>query len=99
MSDGESPKFASRPFLFEVVEWSVQLRLVTSAWLGSVRRSVQVRLCTSGCMSDKNVLCFVVECFSLPDDGPGPKIRKNSERLCSLETVDVRVRVSSILEL
>ena len=38
---------------FEVVEWSEQLRSVTSAWLGAVRRRVQVRLCTSGCMSEK----------------------------------------------
>ena len=38
---------------FEVVEWSEQLRSVTSAWLGAVRRSVQVRLCTSGCKSEK----------------------------------------------
>ena len=38
---------------FEVVEWSEQLRSVTSTWLGAVRRSVQVRLCTSGCKSEK----------------------------------------------
>ena len=38
---------------FEVVEWSEQLRPVTSVWLGAVRRSVQVRLCTSGCKSEK----------------------------------------------
>ena len=38
---------------FEVVEWFEQLRSVTSAWLGAVRRSVQVRLCTSGCKSEK----------------------------------------------
>ena len=38
---------------FEVVEWSEQLRPVTSVWLGAVRRSVQVRLCTSGCLSEK----------------------------------------------
>ena len=38
---------------FEVVEWSEQLRSVISAWLGAVRRSVQVRLCTSGCKSEK----------------------------------------------
>ena len=38
---------------FEVVEWSEQLRSVTSVWLGAVRRSVQVRLCTSGCMSEQ----------------------------------------------
>ena len=37
----------------EVVEWSGQLRSVTSVWLGAVRRSVQVRLCTSGCKSEK----------------------------------------------
>ena len=37
----------------EVVEWSEQLRPVTSIWLGAVRRSVQVRLCTSGCKSEK----------------------------------------------
>ena len=38
---------------FEVVEWSEQLRSVISVWLGAVRRSVQVRLCTSGCKSEK----------------------------------------------
>ena len=38
---------------FEVVEWSEQLRPVTFVWLGAVRRSVQVRLCTSECMSEK----------------------------------------------
>ena len=38
---------------FEVVEWSEQLRQVTSVWLGAVRRSVQVRLCTSGCKNEK----------------------------------------------
>ena len=38
---------------FEVVEWSEQLRPVTSVWLGAVRRSVQVRLCTSRCKSEK----------------------------------------------
>ena len=38
---------------FEVVEWSEQLRPVTSVGLGAVRRSVQVRLCTSGCKSEK----------------------------------------------
>ena len=38
---------------FEVVEWSEKLRPVTSVWLGAVRRSVKVRLCTSGCMSEK----------------------------------------------
>ena len=53
MSDGDSPKLATRPFLFEVVEWSEQLRSVISVWLGAVGRSVQVRLCTSGCMSEK----------------------------------------------
>ena len=37
----------------EVVEWFEQLRRVTSVWLGAVRRSVQVRLCTSGCKSEK----------------------------------------------
>ena len=37
----------------EVVEWSEQLRPVTSVWLGAVRRSVQVRLCISGCKSEK----------------------------------------------
>ena len=37
----------------EVVEWSEQLRSVISVWLGAVRRSVQVLLCTSGCMSEK----------------------------------------------
>ena len=38
---------------FEVVEWSELLRPVTSVWLGAVHRSVQVRLCTSGCISEK----------------------------------------------
>ena len=38
---------------FEVVEWCEQLRPVTSVWLGAVRQSVQVRLCTSGCTSEK----------------------------------------------
>ena len=38
---------------FEVVEWSEQLRPVTSVWLGAFRRSVLVRLCTSGCKSQK----------------------------------------------
>ena len=37
----------------EVVEWSEQLRPVTSVWIGAVRRSVRVRLCTSGCKSEK----------------------------------------------
>ena len=32
---------------------ATQLRPVTSVWLGAVRRSVQVRLCTSGCKSEK----------------------------------------------
>ena len=32
-----------------MVEWSEQLRLVTSVWLGTVRRRVQIRPCTSGC--------------------------------------------------
>ena len=53
VSDGDSPKLVTRPFLFEVVEWSEQLRPVTSVWLGAVRRRVQVRLCTSGCKSEK----------------------------------------------
>ena len=35
-----------------MVAWSEQLRSVISAWLGAVRRSVQVRLCTSGCKSE-----------------------------------------------
>ena len=34
---------------FTVVEWSEQLKLLTSVWLGAVRRRVQIRLCTSGC--------------------------------------------------
>ena len=42
-----------RNHFFEVVEWSEQLRPVTSVWLGAVLRSVQVRLCTSGCKSEK----------------------------------------------
>ena len=28
------------------IEWSEQLRLVTSLWLGAVCRRVQIRLCT-----------------------------------------------------
>ena len=40
---------------FEVVKWSEQSRPVTSGWLGAVRRSVQVRLCTSGCKSEKTI--------------------------------------------
>ena len=39
-------------YYFEVVEWSEQLRSVTSVWLGAVFRSVQVRLCASGCKSE-----------------------------------------------
>ena len=38
---------------FEVFEWSEQLRPVTSVRLGAVCRSVQVRLCTSECKSEK----------------------------------------------
>ena len=38
---------------FKVVEWSEQLISVISAWLGAVRRRVQIRLCTSGCKSEK----------------------------------------------
>ena len=34
-SDGDSPKLVTQPFLFEVVEWSDQLRSVTSVWLGA----------------------------------------------------------------
>ena len=52
MSDRDSPKLAKWPFLFEVVEWSEQLRSVTSAWLGTVSCSVQTQLCTSGCKSE-----------------------------------------------
>ena len=37
----------------EVLAWSEQLRSVTSVWLGAARRSIQVRLCTSGCKSEK----------------------------------------------
>ena len=33
----------------EVVEWSEQLRSVTSVWPGTVRHRVQIRLCTSRC--------------------------------------------------
>ena len=40
-------------FFFEVVEWYEQLRSVTSAWLGAVRRSVQIRLWASGRNSEK----------------------------------------------
>ena len=38
---------------FEVVQWSEQSRSVTSAWLGTVRHSVQIRLCTRGFKSEK----------------------------------------------
>ena len=46
-----------------VVEWSEQLRSVTSAWLGAVRRSVRIRLCTSGFKSEK-----IFGNISLPHD-------------------------------
>ena len=36
-----------------MVGWSEQLRSVTFAWLGAVRRSVRIRLCTTGCISEK----------------------------------------------
>ena len=36
-----------------MVEWSEQLRSVTSVWLGAVRRRVQIRLCPGG-KRDKN---------------------------------------------
>ena len=36
-----------------VVEWSELFRTVTYVWLGAVRRSVQVRLFSSGCQSMK----------------------------------------------
>ena len=45
------------PGILEVVEWSEQLRPVTYVWPGSVRRSIQVRLCTRGCKSEKYVWC------------------------------------------
>ena len=51
MSDGDS-KARHATISFEVVEWSEQLRSVTSVWLGGVRRSVQVQL-TSRCKSEK----------------------------------------------
>ena len=35
VSDGCALKLATRPFLFEVVEWSERLRLVISVWLGA----------------------------------------------------------------
>ena len=44
----------------EVVEWSEQLRSMTSVWLGAVRRSVQVRLCASGCKSEKMFRTIIV---------------------------------------
>ena len=53
VSDGDSPKLATRQLLFEVVEWSEQLRSVTSVWQGAARRSVQVQLCTCGCKGEK----------------------------------------------
>ena len=40
-------------FFFEMVEWSEQLRSVTTVWLGAIRHSVQIQLCTSGCKSEK----------------------------------------------
>ena len=61
VSDGDSPKLTTRPFLaLEVVEWSEQLRSLTSAWLGAVRRSVQIRLCTSGCKSEMFGIVLIV---------------------------------------
>ena len=50
---GRLPKARHEAISFEVVEWSEQLRSVTSAWLGAIRRIVQVRLCTSGCKSER----------------------------------------------
>ena len=48
-----------------MVEWSRQLRSVISTWLAAVRRSVQVRLCTSGCKSEKMFVLYLprVICF------------------------------------
>ena len=51
---------------YKLVEWSEQLRSVTSAWLGAVRRSVQVRLCTSGCKSEKMFGNISPPCDLLP---------------------------------
>ena len=36
VSDGYAPKLTTRPFLFEVVKRSEQLRSVISVWLGTV---------------------------------------------------------------
>ena len=35
-----------------MVEWSEQLRSVTSVWLGTIHHRVQIRLFTSGCKSE-----------------------------------------------
>ena len=43
-----------------MVEWSEQLRSVTSVWLGAVRRSVQIRLCTSECKSELFGIIIIV---------------------------------------
>ena len=56
----ETDQSSPRGYFFEVVEWSQQLRSVTSAWLGTVRRSVQVRVCTSGCKSEKKFGIIIV---------------------------------------
>ena len=62
-SFGESPSDThsrSDTRIHFVVEWSEPLRSVISAWLGAVRRSVQVRLCTSGCKSEKKFGIIII---------------------------------------
>ena len=46
---------------FEVVEWSEQLRSVTSAWLAAVRCSVRIRLCISGCKNEMFGISILVQ--------------------------------------
>ena len=46
--------------IIEVVEWSEQLRSVTSAWHGAVYRSVQIWLCTSGCKSEMFLCVYMI---------------------------------------
>ena len=53
VSDSRAIARNEASLFFKLVEWSEQLRPVTSVRLGAVRRSVQIRLCTermsSGC--------------------------------------------------
>ena len=47
-------------FFLKLVEWSEQLRSVTSVLLGAVRHRVQIRLCTERRVREKKLLwiCF-----------------------------------------